>query len=148
MTDATAGKVRSIDFLTPEQLKRKREVDRKSQRQARERTRAYINELEQKVHEFETRIQGLEHEFSAFVARCQCKNGKSTAVATREVTPWEDAARALPSPSDGDSPAITLNHQWIDKGCSVDSTQWNSFANGLGTFSPLRCPHARLTPIK
>ena len=135
MTDAPATKVRSIDFLTPEQLKRKREVDRKSQRQARERTRAYINELEQKVLEFETRIQGLEHEFSAFVSRCHCKNTpKSCGIPTPEVSQWDTSADGITSNDIVGEPTDAPKELWLDRGCGVDQEQWYSFSNGLGTL--------------
>src|ERR1700761_7727932 len=58
------SKPRSIDFLTPEQLQRKREGDRKSQRQHRERTRAYIDILERRVRELESKNQLLENDLS------------------------------------------------------------------------------------
>jgi hypothetical protein len=51
---------RSIDFLTPEQLQRKRERDRKSQKQNREQTRAYIKALETKVFELGQTVEDLE----------------------------------------------------------------------------------------
>lgn len=51
---------RSIDFLTPEQLQRKRDRDRKSQRQNREQTRAYIKALETKVLELGQTVEDLE----------------------------------------------------------------------------------------
>ena len=136
MTEQANGKVRSIDFLTPEQLQRKREVDRKSQRQARERNRAYISELEQKVREFETRIQGLEHEFSAFVARCQCKGGtKVSHVTTPDDPQWETTVQDLLTASETECQATNEREQWQERGCGVDQAQWNSFSNGLGMIS-------------
>jgi hypothetical protein len=141
MTEHPNGKVRSIDFLTPEQLQRKREVDRKSQRQARERNRAYISELEQKVREFETRIQGLEHEFSAFVARCQCKGGTKVEHVTPPEDPqWETTVQEILAASEADTQSVVSGKEgWVDKGWGVDQAQWNSFANGLGMFCSTTC---------
>jgi hypothetical protein len=134
MTEHPNGKVRSIDFLTPEQLQRKREVDRKSQRQARERNRAYISELEAKVREFETRIHGLEQEFTAFVSRCQCKGGsnKMSLVTTPEDTQWETTVQDLLAASEVEVQTVGAREGWGDRGCGVDAAQWDSFANGLG----------------
>ena len=144
MTEGSAPKARSIDFLTPEQLKRKREVDRKSQRQARERTRAYINELEDKVREFETRVQGLEQEFSAFASRCQCRHkdtlsasplATSAPAITEVVVGRERNAQGLPTPIENGSPLPNVEGgHGDDRSCCVDQAQWNSFANGLGVY--------------
>ena len=140
-TPAPTPKVRSIDFLTPEQLQRKREVDRKSQRQARERTRAYISELEQKVLEFETRIQGLEHEFSAFVTRCTCKNGhKPSGIPTPEVSQWDVSAQDILATTNAAIDSSDAGKEtWLDQGCGVNQEQWYSFSNGLGGIK-LTCP--------
>ena len=53
---------RSIDFLRPEQLQRKREGDRRNQALQRNRTKAYVQHLEQKVEQLEGRVRALEAE--------------------------------------------------------------------------------------
>ena len=53
-------KIRSIHFLTPEQLKKKRDGDRLAQRQRRERTKALIQTLQQQVEELQERNRALE----------------------------------------------------------------------------------------
>jgi hypothetical protein len=126
--ETAASKVRSIDFLTPEQLQRKREVDRKSQRQARERTRTYIAELEQKVAEFEARIQGLE----ALVASCTCKNkSQGGDLPTPDTSQWDTTAQDLVLTGDVDATNGSRRDQWFDRGCGVGQEQWHSFSNGL-----------------
>lgn len=65
-------KMRSIDFLTPEQLRRKREGDRKSQKHSRERTKAHISSLETSIHELQKRNQALESHLSSLSNRCSC----------------------------------------------------------------------------
>lgn len=58
-------KPRSIDFLSPEQLQRKREFDRNSARLTRERTKAYIQNLELRVQQLERQNYDLEQRLVA-----------------------------------------------------------------------------------
>ncbi|CAK7206463.1 hypothetical protein SEUCBS139899_009259 [Sporothrix eucalyptigena] len=71
-------KIRSVDFLTPEQLRRKREGDRISQKHARQRTKALVEHLQARVQELEVRNSSLAHDLSAAstaLALCRCRNG-------------------------------------------------------------------------
>lgn len=134
MSDAAKAKMRSIDFLSPEQLQRKREIDRKSQRQARERTRTYINELESKVREFEMRISDLEQEFSTFVAQCTCKSQPVPELSS----PWQDTVKE--SSVSSVEPVPTLSRTWIDQSCNFDLDQMVlSDPSGLGKFLIIQC---------
>jgi len=71
---AQAPRLRSVDFLTPEQLQRKREVDRKSQRQVRERTKAYISELEDELKDIKKRNRSLEEELIVWREQWACRS--------------------------------------------------------------------------
>ncbi|CAK7226382.1 hypothetical protein SBRCBS47491_006213 [Sporothrix bragantina] len=71
-------KVRSVDFLTPEQLRRKREGDRISQKHARQRTKALVEHLQTRVQELELRNSSLAQDLSTAsnaLALCRCRNG-------------------------------------------------------------------------
>ncbi|KIW03533.1 uncharacterized protein PV09_05294 [Verruconis gallopava] len=117
-------KLRSIDYLTPEQLQRKREVDRRSQRQARARTRAYIAELEQRVRDFEARIHTLEQEFSTFVSSCKCKREPQECVTLpRNESTWEDTTHASILANVEQSQSMLRTEQWIDQGSGLDISQ-------------------------
>lgn len=72
MTSVNGVRVRSVDFLTPEQLKRKRETDRKSQREIRQRTKAHIESLELKIVELERQNGLLEAEKKVWESQCFC----------------------------------------------------------------------------
>ncbi|KIV98704.1 uncharacterized protein PV09_09531 [Verruconis gallopava] len=63
-------KIRSIDFLTPEQLRRKRESDRNNARLARDQKRAYIQNLELRVRHLEQ----LNYELEQKLAACHCRD--------------------------------------------------------------------------
>jgi hypothetical protein len=65
---AEPPKLRSIDFLSAEQLRRKRETDRNSARLAREQTKAYIQNLEARVYQLEHQNYDLEKR----LAGCVC----------------------------------------------------------------------------
>jgi hypothetical protein len=134
MTDVPRVKVRSIDFLSPEQLRRKREIDRKSQRQARERTRTYINELESKVHDFEARIRGLEQEFSAFVARCSCEDQQQPAGSvTQQPEQWQDSSKETDLSHEDQTQSVIRSANWMDQNCNLDLSQMmNDDPSGLG----------------
>jgi hypothetical protein len=67
---ADPPKLKSTEFFTEDQLQRKRELDRKSQRLARERTKAQIHNLELRVLQLEHQNQDLEQK----LASCRCHN--------------------------------------------------------------------------
>jgi hypothetical protein len=69
---ADPSKKRSIDFLTEDQLRRKRELDRKNQRLARDRTRAEIQNLELRVLQLEHQNEDLQRKLS--LCKCQIDN--------------------------------------------------------------------------
>lgn len=70
------AKLRSVDFLTPEQLRRKREGDRLSQKHARQRTKALVEHLQARVQDLELQNSSLAHDLSAATAAlavCRCR---------------------------------------------------------------------------
>lgn len=72
------AKLRSVDFLTPEQLRRKREGDRLSQKHARQRTKALVEHLQARVQDLELQNSSLAHDLSAATAAlagCRCGRG-------------------------------------------------------------------------
>ncbi|OCK75636.1 hypothetical protein K432DRAFT_429272 [Lepidopterella palustris CBS 459.81] len=85
MKSSATTRVRSVDFLTPEQLQRKREGDRRSQRLIRARTKAYIDELLAKVEELERQKHALENERLTRQAQCVCRDDEATTTATTRV---------------------------------------------------------------
>jgi hypothetical protein len=94
---ASATKVRSIDFLTPDQLRRKREVDRRSQKEQRERTKAHITDLERIVDELSSRNRKLENELTAVRLQCTCSHGK------QHLLPFDRSFEEVNSSVDPDS---------------------------------------------
>ncbi|KAL1893993.1 hypothetical protein Sste5346_006135 [Sporothrix stenoceras] len=69
------AKLRSVDFLTPEQLRRKREGDRLSQKHARQRTKVLVEHLQARVQDLELQNSSLAHDLSAATAAlagCRC----------------------------------------------------------------------------
>ena len=99
---ASSGTKRSIDFLRPEQLQRKREGDRRSQALQRSRTKAYVQFLEQKVERLEGQVRALEDEL-------QRKSGcLDTVVSLNQSTPHQiDFSQTTLN-------EITLNQNGVD----------------------------------
>jgi hypothetical protein len=134
-------KLRTIDYLTPEQLKRKREVDRKSQRQARERTRSYISELECKIRESDARIQLLEQELAEQHPRLkqqqQEEAGKAKSTTT-DVETQPGGWSALPQ-NDDFADRIPIQTQstnddvWNGQTCGLEIDQLMTDSSDQGT---------------
>lgn len=86
----SAAPKRSIDFLSADQLRRKREGDRRSQRLLRERTKAHVLSLENRVRELETQVQALEQELSSRKPECTCQsksNAEKDGAARKPMSP-------------------------------------------------------------
>jgi hypothetical protein len=113
-------KLRSIDFLSPEQLRRKREGDRKSQRYLRDRTKLCISELEMKVGELSNKNQALENELC--LLRLQ-SNSQQSLLSAGPV-----ASMSHTTDEDPESSCSDFGIEYPNSACN---SPWNSVSPGM-----------------
>ncbi|CAK7212670.1 hypothetical protein SCUCBS95973_001542 [Sporothrix curviconia] len=96
---ASKPKARSVDFLTPEQLRRKREGDRISQKHARQRTKALVEHLQARVQELELRNNSLAQDLSTASNALALSMITDTSIAHETVTDgsWSDLGKETPA---------------------------------------------------
>jgi len=91
---AQKPKVRFIDTLSAEQLKRKRAHDRESKKQSREQTAAYIRQLQQHIQELEARCLRFENQAKSLSCSCQSNYGQGQQSISSE--PWRPPSISKP----------------------------------------------------